>query len=72
MKCVNGYLGDVLPSNAAAALLIEVDGAAAVTEADSQKVLSICQENHAINAQLAKDSQEAVRLANSRGRPCPL
>jgi glycolate oxidase len=71
MKCINSFLGNVLPANAAAALLIEVDGPLAATETDSSQVLDICRESHAISAELAKDSQEATRLASSRRAALP-
>ena len=71
MQCVNSFLGDVLPANAAAVLLIEVDGHQSVTEIDSGRVLNICRENRAVSAQLAKDNQEAARLANSRRAALP-
>jgi glycolate oxidase len=71
MKCVNDFLGDVFPVDAAAVLLIEVDGALSATEAEAKQVLGICQEANAINVQLAKDSQEAMRLANSRRAALP-
>lgn len=71
MKCVNDFLGNILPAVAAAMLLIEVDGPLTATEAEAKLLLNICDEAHSINAELAKDNQEAVRLANSRRAALP-
>jgi glycolate oxidase len=71
MKCVNSFLGDILPANATAMLLIEVDGPLEATEKDAKEVLNICKEAKAIDAQLARDSEEALRLANSRRAALP-
>jgi glycolate oxidase len=71
MTCINGFLGDFLPANSAAALLIEVDGPLSVTENDANRVVNICQETGAISVQLAKNDQEATRLANSRRAALP-
>jgi glycolate oxidase len=66
MKCVNDFLGNILPANAAAMLLIEVDGAQSAVEADANLLLDICRQAKALTFQLAKDNQESLRLANAR------
>ncbi len=71
MKCVNGFLGDVLPANAAAVLLIEVDGPLSATEADAEPGAGYLPRSSRYQRQLAKDSQEATRLASSRRAALP-
>jgi glycolate oxidase len=71
MKCVNAFLGNVLPAEAAVMLLIEVDGPAAVIEADAGCLLEICRQEKALTVQLAKDTQEALQLAGARRAALP-
>jgi glycolate oxidase len=71
MKCVNAYLGNILPAEAAVMLLIEVDGPTEVTEADAASLLEICRQAKAMTVQLAKDTQEALQLASARRAALP-
>jgi glycolate oxidase len=71
MKCVNAYLGNILPAEAAVLLLIEVDGPPAVTQEEAGRLLEICRQAKAMTVQLAKDAQEGLQLANARRAALP-
>jgi len=48
IRCVNNFIGDILPQQARVVLLIEVDGHKTTTEEDAEKVVRICKKNNAI------------------------
>ncbi|HEY4305758.1 MAG TPA: FAD-linked oxidase C-terminal domain-containing protein [Gemmatimonadaceae bacterium] len=54
------------PTDAAAALLIEVDGALAGIERDVDVIETICRENHARSVRIARDEAERTKLWQGR------
>jgi glycolate oxidase subunit GlcD len=54
------------PTDAAAALLIEVDGALAGIERDVDVLEAICRENHARSVRIARDEAERTKLWQGR------
>jgi glycolate oxidase subunit GlcD len=54
------------PTDAAAALLIEVDGALAGIERDVEVIEAICRENHARSVRIARDETERTKLWQGR------
>lgn len=54
------------PTDAAAALLIEVDGALAGIERDVDVIEAICRENHARSVRIARDEMERTKLWQGR------
>lgn len=60
-----------LPTDAAALLLIEVDGHPAQVEEDAAKVDRICRENGAVKLQIASDSQERNAIWQARRDALP-
>lgn len=66
IKCVNDFVGNILPADADSVLLIEVDGSKASCEEDADKIKNICQQGKAITVQLAKDAKEADTLTLAR------
>ncbi|PKN43168.1 MAG: glycolate oxidase subunit GlcD [Deltaproteobacteria bacterium HGW-Deltaproteobacteria-18] len=61
-----------LPRDAAAILLIEVDGGhIALVEDDAEKVLDICKKNGAKRVQMAKDAAEKNKLWEARRNALP-
>ncbi len=71
MKCVNQYLGNVLPSDANSILLIEVDGPICSIEEDAPKIVAICKDCNALTVQLAANQEEALLLAKARRSALP-
>jgi len=71
IRCVNDFLGAVLPQEAEVTLFIEVDGDKATAEEDAEKTVRICQKNNAITVNMAKDSLEADALTLARRSALP-
>src|SRR5579883_277869 len=59
--CTNCY-----PRDAAAILLVEVDGLAVVAEANSQRIEAICRQNGARSVRVATDPEERLTLWKGR------
>ena len=64
--CVEDYARVGLPTEAAAVVLMETDGAQSVVEEESEAMASIAEENGAISVEKAKDEAHANRLATAR------
>ena len=71
IRCVNNFIGDILPQQARVVLLIEVDGHKTTTEEDAEKVVRICKKNNAITVNIAKDSLETDALTLARRSALP-
>lgn len=66
IKCVEEYAKIGLPLDAEAILLMETDGHAAVVAEQAQQMEEIARRCGALQVQLAKDADEASRLATAR------
>jgi len=66
INCVEDYVKIGLPRQMAALLLIEVDGHPAMVEEDAQKVDLILRQVKAAQIHIAKDAEEAGKLAAAR------
>ncbi len=66
IRTVENYSRVGLPTDAAAVLLIELDGIKEVVEREVCLVTSICQTNGAVNIQIAKDDIERDRIWTAR------
>lgn len=62
VTAVEEYLHAGLPTDAAAILLIETDGAKELAEADLARIVKICEEHGSIRVQVAKDEAERETL----------
>ncbi len=66
IRAVEDFSKAGLPTDAAALLLIEVDGHPAQTEEDAAKVESICRQNGATSVRVAKDAAERDKVWQAR------
>jgi len=66
IRCVEEYAGLGLPTDAAAMLLIEVDGRKPVVEEDARLIGEICRAHGAGSVAVSKDDQESLRLKTAR------
>jgi len=66
IKCVEDYAKIGLPLDAEAILLMETDGHPAVVAEQAQQMEEIARRCGAVQVQLAKDADEAARLATAR------
>ena len=66
IRCVEDYTHLGLPVDAAAMLLIEVDGRKAVVEEDAILVAEICGQHHATAVKVAQSEQESLKLKSAR------
>ncbi|WP_053218411.1 glycolate oxidase subunit GlcD [Virgibacillus senegalensis] len=66
IKVVEDFSNIGLPTHAKAVLLIEQDGDAAVVEKDIEKIVSICEDNQAIEVSMAASEVEAEALRTAR------
>ncbi len=66
IRCVEDYAKIGLPVDAAALLLIEVDGHAVQTEEEAQKIVEICRGNKATEIKRAENEQQAEELKTAR------
>jgi glycolate oxidase len=66
IRCVEDYTHLGLPTDAAAMLLIEVDGHKAVVEDDAARIGELCRKFHATGIKIADDEQESLRLKSAR------
>jgi glycolate oxidase len=66
IRCVEGYAGLGLPTDAAALLLAESDGHPAAVEDESRRMVEALQRAGAEGVQVAKDEAEAERLRTAR------
>ena len=72
IKYVDNFTKAGLPRDAAAILLIEVDGGhMALVEDDAAKVVEICKKQGATRVQLAKDAAEKTKLWEARRNALP-
>lgn len=72
IKYVDDFTKAGLPRDAAAILLIEVDGGhMALVEDDAAKVVEICKKQGATRVQLAKDAAEKTKLWEARRNALP-
>ncbi|MDO4768661.1 MAG: FAD-linked oxidase C-terminal domain-containing protein, partial [Pseudomonadota bacterium] len=72
IKYVDDFTKAGLPRDAAAILLIEVDGGhMALVEDDAAKVVEICRKQGATRVQLAKDAAEKTKLWEARRNALP-
>jgi len=66
VRAINEGVGAGYPADAAAVLLIEVDGPGAEVSVDAERITAICREHRALEVRLARD--EAERALLWRGR----
>lgn len=66
IRCVEDYTHIGLPTDAAAMLLIEVDGRKPVVEEDAALIVEICKNHNATSMKLAQSEQESLRLKSAR------
>jgi glycolate oxidase len=66
IRCVEDFAKIGLPRDVEALLLMETDGAAAVVDAEAEAMEEIARRNGAREVRKAKDSEEAVELAQAR------
>jgi len=66
IRAVEDYVHAGFPLDAAAILLIEVDGLAEVVEADAEAVVDVCKQHHARSVRLARDAAERDLLWKGR------
>ncbi|MCK8826189.1 FAD-binding protein [Natroniella acetigena] len=66
IQSVEEFANIGLPTEAAAILLIEVDGIEEVVERDAKKVVKICKENGAREVKLAKNEEERFEIWEAR------
>ncbi len=66
IQCVEAYAKVGLPQNAEAVLLMETDGHPAVVAEEAQIMEEIARKSGAVSVTIAKDEQEALRLASAR------
>lgn len=65
-ECVEDYAQVGLPTEAAAVVLMETDGAPSVVEEEAEAMAAIAEENGAISVEKASDEAHATRLASAR------
>lgn len=66
IRCVEDYAHVGLPTDAAALLLIEVDGHPAAVADEFEKIQWLCQKNGAREIKIAQDAAEADKLKTAR------
>ncbi|QTN00586.1 glycolate oxidase subunit GlcD [Sediminibacillus dalangtanensis] len=66
IKVVEDFSNIGLPTHAKAVLLIEQDGDAAVVDKDIARIVSICEDNQAIEVSMAASETEAEALRSAR------
>ncbi|SRR2546426_3756200 len=66
IRCVEDYTHLGLPTDAAAMLLIEVDGRRSVVDEDAALIIEICRRHNATAMTTARDAQESLRLKSAR------
>ncbi len=66
IRAVEGYSRVGLPTDAAALLLIEVDGHPAQVEEDAEKVADLCREHGAVRVRVAEDAAERDKVWEAR------
>lgn len=66
LEVVEDYVKIGLPTDVEAVLLIEQDGPAEVVARDMEKIAEICKSENATSVQVAKDNEEADKLATAR------
>ncbi|TAK66875.1 MAG: FAD-binding protein [Bacteroidetes bacterium] len=66
IRCVEDYAHLGLPIDAAAMLLVEVDGRNAIIEEDALLVTDICNKNNATSVKMAATEQESIKLKAAR------
>lgn len=66
IRCVEDYTHLGLPTDAAAMLLIEVDGRKAVVEEDAALIMEICKKHGAMSLKTAQSEQESLKLKSAR------
>lgn len=66
IRCVEDYAHLGLPVETEAILLIEVDGRKAVVDEDAMLIMEICRKHNAVNINVAKTEQDAIRLKAAR------
>jgi glycolate oxidase len=72
LNYVEAFTKAGLPTDAAAVLLIEVDGGhMAIVEDDAEKVVEICKKNSARRVQVARDAAEKNKLWEARRNALP-
>ncbi len=71
ITCVENYTHIGLDISAGALLLIEVDGHPAQVEEEAEKIVAICTRKHAMQIQIARDDDEALKLKTARRAAFP-
>ena len=66
VQAVEDFLGAGYPRDAAAVLLIEIDGAPAALEAEGEKIHDLCRKNGATEFRRARDEREREKLWEGR------
>lgn len=66
IRSVESFAHIGLPLDAAALLLLEVDGHEVVVREEAEKIEQICKKNHASQVKIAADAQEALQLKEAR------
>lgn len=66
IRCVEDYTRLGLPTDAAAMLLIEIDGRRAVVDEDANLISRICNKFNATSVKTAQTEQESIRLKAAR------
>ena len=66
IRCVEDYTHLGLPTDAAAMLLIEVDGRRSVVDEDAALIIEICRRHNATAMTTARDAQDSLRLKSAR------
>lgn len=66
IKCVEEYAHIGLPLNCEAILLMETDGHPAVVAEEAERMVEICRKHGCTEVHVAKDDEEASRLASAR------
>lgn len=66
MQCVEDFTKIGLPKDAAALLLIEVDGDPSVTRKEADRIIAICKAQNAREVKFARSQEEAERLKTAR------
>ncbi len=65
-QCVEDFAKVGLPTDAASVLLMETDGHPVVVEEEAKLMESIAREHGAMSVEVAKDEEQAVKLASAR------
>jgi glycolate oxidase len=71
ITCVENYAHMGLDISAGALLLIEVDGHPAQVDEEAEKIVAICTRKHAMQIQIARDDDEALKLKTARRAAFP-